>query len=147
MLKKKLLFLFVFLSVLFSAQNSADAILGHWIDKDNSVVVQIYKQKNEYRAKIIWFNEKLGSRKPMHERKDTSNPNPELRERKIIGMEILEGLEYVPEKNTWEFGKIYDASSGRHWDSAARIDQKGFLHVRGFWKYKWIGRSMIFMRK
>ena len=61
-------------------------------------------------------------------------------------MEILEGLQFNPETTSWEHGKIYDASSGRTWDSVASFSKDGTLKVRGYWKFKWIGKSLIFRR-
>lgn len=146
MVQKIFILLFCFFSLNFIAQSNADEILGDWISTDRNVSVKIFKIKDEYEAKIIWFNEKLGSKKPMHQRLDLQNPNPKFHTRKIIGMEILNGLRYSPKTNTWENGKIYDASSGRTWDSAISLMENGHLNVRGYWKFKWIGKSMTFKR-
>ncbi len=146
MFQKILFIIFSGFFLNFNAQSKADQILGDWISTDKSVAVKVFKIHDEYEAKIIWFNEKLGSKKPMHERYDTENPNPQLRSRKIIGMEILNGLHYNPKSDTWENGKIYDASSGRTWDSAIDMMANGTLKVRGFWKFKWIGKTMTFKR-
>ena len=61
-------------------------------DRDNTVSVKVYKYNKEYRAKVVWFDERLGSGKPMNLRRDTQNLDPELQKRKVIGLEILEGL-------------------------------------------------------
>ena len=45
-----------------------------------------------------------------------------------------------------ENGKIYDASSGRTWDTFAQINDEGKLYVCGFWKFSWIGKSLYFTR-
>ncbi|WP_034691170.1 DUF2147 domain-containing protein [Kaistella palustris] len=145
MIAKKILFFLLFSFTVIKAQ-SADDILGSWMAVDHSVAVKVYKVNDEYRAKVIWFDEKLGSGKPMNSRYDSGNPNPALRSRKIIGMEILEGLEYKPETHSWEHGIIYDASSGRHWDSSVKFGKDGLLNVRGYWKFKWIGKSLSFKK-
>ncbi len=146
MFQKISILLLLYFFTNFNAQSKADQILGDWISTDNSVAVKIFKIDDEYEAKIIWFNEKLGNKKPMHHRYDSANPNPKLRFRKIIGMEILNGLYYSIKSNTWENGKIYDASSGRTWDSAIDMMDNGSLKVRGYWKFKWIGKTMTFKR-
>lgn len=143
---KKTIYLLLFFPILFFSQSKADAILGKWMATDKSVKVEIYKVNNDYRAKILWFNDKLGSGKPMNSRHDTANPNPKLRSRKIIGMEILSDLEYNAKKNMWENGKIYDAYYGRTWDSAGWLLPDGKLKVRGFWKIQMIGKSLYFYR-
>ena len=146
MLIKNLTLILYFCFLNLSAQSKSDALLGKWLATDQSVAVEVYKQSGEYKAKVIWFDESLGSGKPMHTRTDFENPDPHLRKRKILGMQVLEGLEYNSAKNSWENGKIYDASSGRFWDSAAYITDQGLLKVRGYWKFKWIGKSLTFKR-
>lgn len=127
-------------------QQNADAVLGSWISTDNTVAVKVYKvHESEYRAKVIWFDDRLGSGIPMGKRVDDLNPDPAKRNRKILGAEILTGLKYNPKSNSWENGKIYDATSGRYWDSSAKFHNL-LLKVRGFWKFKWIGKSMSFRR-
>lgn len=143
----KTIYLLFFLSfgIAFS-QISKDALLGRWIATDKSVAVNVYKEGNSYKAKVIWFDERLGSGTPMYTRKDTHNPDENLRTRKIIGMDILNNLNYNPENQRWENGKIYDASSGRTWDTFAEIKKNGLLYVRGFWKFTWIGKSLYFTK-
>ena len=145
MRKKILIILLINFSLLNFAQKSGDAVLGKWIATDKSVAVEVYKISNQFRAKVIWFDENLGSGIPMEQRIDDENPNPKLRDRKILGLEILNGLTYDSNTKSWENGKIYDATSGRYWDSSAKMHQ-GLLKVRGFWKFKWIGKSMTFKR-
>lgn len=146
MIGKMYLLLLPFFCLSLNAQSHADDILGKWMAVDHSVLVKVDRHNNEYRAKILWFDVKLGSGIPLHLRLDKENPDPKLRSRKIIGMEILEGLQYNQQSHTWEHGRIYDASTGRHWDSSAKITADGILQVRGYWKFKWIGKSMSFKK-
>ncbi|KIA90469.1 DUF2147 domain-containing protein [Kaistella jeonii] len=146
MLRKTFIFIFYFSIFTLHAQVKADDILGNWTTVENSVSVKVYRLNNEYRAKVTWFDERLGSGKPMNLRHDTQNLDPELRKRKVIGMEILEGLKFNPATSSWENGTIYDGSSGRYWDSSVTLNKDGTLKVRGYWKVKWIGKSLIFRR-
>ena len=143
---KPTLFLLCLLSFSINAQSKKDDVLGKWISTDKSVAVQVYRLGNDFKAKVIWFDERLGSGTPMNMRHDSHNPNLKLRTRKVLGMDILEGLKYNFEKHRWENGKIYDASSGRTWDTFAEINEEGKLYVRGFWKFAWIGKSLYFTR-
>lgn len=139
-----ILLFFTFLNVF--CQITKDAILGKWMATDKSVAVSVYKEGNSFRAKVIWFDERLGSGKPMNSRVDIYNPDISLRHRKIIGMDILEGLQFDTEKQRYENGKIYDASSGRIWDAYVEIKEGNHLCVRGFWKWPWIGKTLYFVR-
>ena len=143
---KFILISFIFLSIFTTAQTNEDDVLGRWISTDNKVAVNIYKHGNNYRAKVIWFDEKLGSGEPMNARVDKHNPNPKLRKRKIIGMDILEDLHYNSSNHLWQNGRIYDASTGRTWDAFLEIQKNGELRVRGYWKFKWMGKTIHFKR-
>ena len=145
MLKPTIFFLFLF-SFCTNAQTKKDDVLGKWISSDKSVAVQVYRQGNDFQAKVIWFDERLGSGTPMNSRHDTHNPDVKLRARKVLGMDVLNGLNFNSANQRWENGKIYDASSGRTWDTFAEIDDEGRLYVRGFWKFSWIGKSLYFTR-
>jgi uncharacterized protein (DUF2147 family) len=134
----RLLAMFKFLSLVFFiglgfqsyAVNApeSDRICGKWISS----------------AKIIWFNDDPS--KPMEEWRDKHNPDPALRNRKIVGLEILNGLRYDSGSHTWEGGTIYDAQRGKQWDAAGYIDKDGELKVKGYWHIKIIGRTMTFRR-
>ena len=150
----RLLAMFKLLSFIFfialgfqSFANNApesDLICGKWISSDKKLIVDVYKEKGEFRAKIVWFNDDPS--KPMEEWRDKHNPDPALRNRKIVGLEILNGLRYDAGSHTWEGGTIYDAQHGKQWDAAGYIDKDGELKVKGYWHIKIIGRTMTFRR-
>ncbi|MBD1386733.1 DUF2147 domain-containing protein [Mucilaginibacter rigui] len=119
-------------------------ICGKWENEAKTLRIQISTQGNDFIAKIIWFSDTEG--KPMNYWKDKRNPNPKLRNRTILGMSILRDLKYNDKKGTWEDGIVYDSRHGKEWNASANINKKGQLKVRGYWHFKWIGKSMIFNR-
>lgn len=123
---------------------ASEQICGKWENEEKTLVVQVYKAENEFRAKIVWFND--GGGKKMDEWTDKNNPDPALRSRKILGMNVLEKLVYSPKSNSWEEGMIYDAKNGRHWNSSAYINEEGVLKVKGYWHFKFIGKTINFKR-
>ncbi|AMR33838.1 hypothetical protein A0256_21550 [Mucilaginibacter sp. PAMC 26640] len=122
-----------------------EQICGKWQTEEKNLVVQVYKENSQFKAKIIWFNDKDDS-KPMDYWTDKNNPDPALRSRKLIGLNVLENLVYDASTNSWEEGMIYDAKNGRHWNSSAYIDKNGLLKVKGYWHFKFIGKTMTFNR-
>ena len=147
-------FLLSFFSLLLFAGNTgntnnsiaaAELICGKWQTEEKSLTVQVYQVDNEFRAKIIWFNDG-DNEKDMGKWTDKRNPDPALRGRKILGMDVLEKLVYDADSNSWEDGVIYDAKSGRYWSSSAFIDKNGKLKVKGYWHFKFIGKTMTFKR-
>ncbi|MDF2430870.1 MAG: hypothetical protein JWP44_501 [Mucilaginibacter sp.] len=145
-------FLFVFVTILlFSAFASyagtippSERVCGKWESEEKNLIIQVYMKDNNYLAKVVWFKDT--GNQPMSYWKDFRNPDPALRSRKILGLSILSGLIYKPETNSWENGMVYDSKHGRTWNASAIIDKDGQLRVRGYWHFKFIGRTMTFKR-
>lgn len=127
------------------SNQNADAIIGKWMTTENNLEVEVYKQDNSFRAKIIWFTIEDTTR-PMNTRTDEKNPNPALRSRKWLGMEVLSNLKYNAHANEWQDGIIYDAKHGKEWDSVVWINEAGLMKVKGYWIFKWISQTLTFKR-
>ncbi len=126
--------------------SECDRVCGKWMSAEKNLIVQVYKDGIDFKAKVVWFDDADDPNRPMDTRTDDKNPDKALRNRKLIGMNVLEGLIYVPKSNSWENGQIYDAKSGRKWSSSAYISDNGDLKVTGYWHYKFIGKTMTFTR-
>ncbi|HVW14132.1 MAG TPA: DUF2147 domain-containing protein [Mucilaginibacter sp.] len=126
------------------AVQNADRICGKWMSEEKNLMVEVYRSGNEFRARIIWFKGEPGH--PMQGWLDTKNPNPALRKRKVLGMEILHGLKYERDSDSWEDGIVYDSMHGHEWNAAAYIDGHGLLRVRGYWHFKIFGKTLVFHR-
>lgn len=121
-------------------------ILGKWISTKKNVVIEVYKVSNQFQAKVLWFNDSDDPSRPMRSRLDIHNPNKDLRSRLILGMDVLEDLIYHPEKHRWEKGRIYDASSGKHWSSVVYFNKHKQLEVKGYWKFEFLCQTLAFVR-
>jgi len=140
--------LFIFFTALnVNAKNNPVAIIGKWaaLPKKN-LVVEVFRMGKEYKARVAWFNDRDDPSKPMKLRLDEKNPDPALRKRKLLGLEVLTNMVYNARANRWESGKIYDAKSGRIWSSTAWLTNDGILKVRGFWHFEFIGKNMNFIK-
>lgn len=122
----------------------SDRICGKWMSAEKNLMVEVYKTGDEFKAKIVWFNDDPS--KPMGEWSDKHNPNPALRTRKLLGMDVLRDFKYDTNSHTWEDGWIYDAQHGREWNAFAYIDKQGLLKVKGYWHFRILGRTMTFSR-
>jgi len=126
---------------------NSDKIVGEWMStEDNNLKVEVYKTGNEYRAKIVWFDDSDDKSRPMAERCDTKNPDKTLRTRKIIGLQVMQGLVYNADDDEWQGGQIYDASSGKQWNAKAWLTTDGCLKVRGYWHLEFMGQNMCFKK-
>lgn len=142
------LVLFYFSFISFSDGGVSDkqnSIVGKWKTVQNNLVVEVYKHNKEYKAKIVWFKNTEDNLKPIEDWVDEKNPAKELRNRKVLGMDILHGMTYNQKDHRWENGKIYDTSSGREYSSSAWF-QDDKLMVRGFWKVEFLGKTLVFER-
>lgn len=129
------------------ASTNSEKIIGKWLaSEDKNLVVEVYKSGNEFRAKIIWFDDSDDKSKPMAERCDTKNPDKKLRTRKIIGLQVMQGLVYNAGDDEWKGGQIYDASSGKQWNAKAWLTTDGCLKVRGYWHFEFMGQNICFKK-
>ena len=108
--------------------------------------MNVYKENNIYKAKVLWFDDTDDKTKPMERRLDEKNHNKQLRNRKVLGLDVLRNLQYDPIHNEWTGGKIYDCSSGREWDANISLTKDGMLKVRGFWHLEIFGKTVYFKR-
>jgi Uncharacterized protein conserved in bacteria len=132
------------LSISFtSVAQNADAILGKWMTLSGNCLVEVYKQNTEFKAKLLWFKE---GNKPLNDWTDEKNHDPALRNRKLLGMDVLRGLHYDPKDNEWVDGIIYDASSGKEWDSEVWLTDQNLLKVKGYWLFKFLSQTKTFKK-
>jgi uncharacterized protein (DUF2147 family) len=142
-LKLIILLLFFFRG---TSDHSENKILGKWISTHKNLIVEVYKENKEFKAKVVWFNDRDDRSKPMATRTDEHNPNENLRDKKIIGLDILKQLSYNPKTDRWEDGVIYDPLSGREWSSVVYFNDEGLMVVKGYWHFEFISKTLTFKR-
>jgi len=94
---------------------------------------------------VVWL------RSPLNEEgcelRDKNNPDPALRERLIIGLEILRGL--VPSNQdplTFTGGTIYDPVSGNTYRCQLKLESSDRLYLRGYIAIPLVGRTTTWTR-
>jgi uncharacterized protein (DUF2147 family) len=146
---KKLFFLpllIITIAVSGTAPHSSDDIIGCWMSTENNLEVEVFKTGKEYKARIIWFDDRDDKNSPMNVRNDRKNPNKELRKRKVVGLEVMNGLIYNADTEEWQDGRIYDASTGKDWNVKALMTKDNYLKVRGYWHFQFLGQNMFFKK-
>ena len=111
------LFLTLLLLVPLALAADEDKILGIWATPENDCKIEIFKSGSKYYGRIVWLKEPLYpadddggmAGRPVVDRQ---NPNPDLRSRPLIGLQLIEGFTYVG-KNVWEKGTIYNPDNGK----------------------------------
>jgi len=69
-----------------------------------------------------------------HERrdqKDIYNDEESLRERRVLGLTVMDGFTYDADEEKWTGGTIYDPKKGKRYDGAVWLDESGNLVARG----------------
>ncbi|MEL7368501.1 MAG: DUF2147 domain-containing protein [Myxococcota bacterium] len=80
------------------------------------------------------------------DRRDIKNPDPKLRDRKLLGAKILWGFKPDnDEKTKWVDGQIYDPDNGKTYDCKLRLED-GKLRIRGYVGISWFGRTTVWTR-
>ena len=124
-----------------SAQN-ADAILGKWINPTGEGQITIYKKADKFFGKLSWIKEPNDANgKP---KTDLKNPEPTLRTRPELGMELLKNFTHDGE-NTYENGTIYDPKSGKIYSCKMTLNDKK-LKIRGYIGVSLFGRTETWTR-
>jgi uncharacterized protein (DUF2147 family) len=107
---KYVILLFLTLGFLnyIQAQEPSDKIFGIWFNEDKTSKIELYKTGETYSGKIIWLAEL--EKNPENKPKDINNPNPEMRNKEILGLDIITGLQYS--RGIWVNGMIYAPKRG-----------------------------------
>ena len=125
---------------------SADVILGKWISSEKNLIVEVFKEKNIYKSKIVWFTVTEEASKSMHSFLDQKNPNKTLRNNKLVGLQILNGLKFNALSGRWEDGTVYDPNTGKFWSAVVFFDENNKLAVKGYWQFEFLSKTMHFER-
>jgi len=130
------------------AERAGDEILGLWHTTDDKAVVQISKVNNQYFGRIISLKDpnwppNSGARGTP--KLDRRNPNPELRNRPIAGLQFMGNFVYAG-NNVWEGGKIYDPESGKSYKCKLTLSNPNRLLVRGYVGFSMLGRTEVWTR-
>jgi uncharacterized protein (DUF2147 family) len=131
-----------------------DAIVGLWATdpegEGGQAHIEIYADGDRYNGKIVWLDEPIYPSDDEQgmagkEKVDRENPDASLRDRKIIGLILMEGFVFDG-KGTWQKGTIYDPDNGKTYKSKVKLTNDGVLKVRGFIGVSLIGRTSQWTR-
>ena len=138
---KKIILSIIALALPLSAAFAQD-VLGKWKLEDGTAIVEVYQNGDVYNGKIVWLEkptEADGSPAV-----DNNNPDPALRSRQLIGLNMLHGLKAAGSE--YSGGKIYDPGNGKTYNCSMKVEGD-VLHVRGSLdKRGLIGRTMDWFR-
>ena len=68
----------------------AQDVIGKWKLENGSAIVEVYKNGDTFNGKIVWLEKPTEADGTPS--KDENNPDPSLRQRQLIGLNMLSGL-------------------------------------------------------
>ena len=143
MLKKTGIILLIVMALGFAASaQKADAILGTWVNPNGQDHILIYKKGNKYFGKLDWIkfpNDEQGKPKT-----DKENPDPALRSRPDLGLELLKDFTFNGD-NVWDDGTIYDPKNGKTYSCKMTLEGNS-LRIRGYVVFSLFGRTEVWTR-
>jgi uncharacterized protein (DUF2147 family) len=118
--------------------------VGLWYAEGGAAQVELTRCGHALCGRVAWL------RSPFDEdgceQRDRHNPDPALRERPVIGMEILSGLQASVDDRTWSGGTIYDPVSGNTYRCILQLEGENRLRIRGYVGIPLIGRTTTWIR-
>lgn len=87
--------------------------LGVWVEEDGGAHIEIVSCQDKLCGHIVWL--KNPTDQNGQPQTDRNNPNPALRNRPILGMLIMAGLQ-PNDDNTYLEGRVYNSEDGKVYD-------------------------------
>ena len=137
-------FVTVLLTVTTAFGAGPDNILGSWNTDGGDSRLELYRCGEKICGKIIWLkvpNYIDSTDGPVGTTKvDRKNPDPALRNRPILGLQVMKGLT-VKGDNRWGNGTCYDPETGKSYKCKMRLASPDRLELRGYIGISLIGRT------
>lgn len=124
-------------------------ILGIWRTEGDESKVEIFMCGEKVCGKIVWLKNpkyfdnsdgQVGTQVI-----DRKNPDPALRTRPVLGLQILSGFTEQGD-NTWGNGTCYDPKSGKTYRGTIHLASPDRLELRGYIGIPLFGRSSVWIR-
>ena len=113
------------------------AIVGVW-DTGDGAHVQVYEREGKIHGKFVLFYDE-----PPSGGLDIKNPDPNLRDRHLVGTDLIRNFEFVDKK--WRNGRIYNPENGKEYKADLEL-RDGVLKVRGWIGIRLLGRTVEWVR-
>jgi uncharacterized protein (DUF2147 family) len=116
------------------AQTRPDQILGVYWSPKKDAKIEIYKKDDRYFGKSVWV---------ATPKKDIENPDKQLRQRDMLGVNLLTNFSY--DDGAYSGGEVYDPANGKTYSCKISFIGQN-LKVRGYIGISLFGRTEIFER-
>jgi uncharacterized protein (DUF2147 family) len=118
--------------------------VGTWVADDGKSHVAIAACGPALCGTVTWLRNPLNAAgQPQN---DANNPDPSLRARPVVGLQILQGLVPDSTANQWEGGSIYDPEDGKTYACTMMLTDPNTLRVHGYVGIAMFGRTQTWTR-
>jgi uncharacterized protein (DUF2147 family) len=104
---------------------AAEPVTGRWVTADKDGVILIAPCGKAVCGTLDKF---LVAPPEGLDQRDINNPDPKMRQRRLLGLPILSG--FTADRDIWR-GRIYDPKSGKSYRSIIRRKAANLLEVKG----------------
>jgi uncharacterized protein (DUF2147 family) len=104
-------------SSLLYPQSESERIEGVWLNHLENAEVEIFQRDGKFYGKNVWID--IPQNIDINFPTDKNNPDPKLRDRKIIGLEIITNVDFS--NGVWQNGKLYSPKNGQTVDCSLKI--------------------------
>ena len=105
--------------------SSTANVNGYWITADRTAVVRVATCG----TKLCGTVTRVLARGPQVPSTDVNNPQPSLRSRPLVGLQVLSG--FASSGSSWINGRAYDPKTGRSYKARLTPNADGTLTVTG----------------
>ncbi len=122
---------------------SAQDITGHWLTEDGEGVIEIRPCGEQRCGRITWMKDPKGKdgKPPI----DANNPDPNLRSRRICGLQIINGLKAQGD-GSWADGQVYNPDDGKTYGMKMRREGADMIKAHGYLGFELFGKSQDWRR-
>lgn len=124
--------------------SSPNQIVGVWEAEDGIIKLEVFDADGSYSARMI-YGKLLVEADGKTFKKDTLNPDPQLRSRSLEGIVFLTNLKWDASDRRWEGGSWYSGANGRTASARASLVD-GKMEFRVYQGTPVLGRTMVMRR-
>lgn len=125
----------------FAQAAEPDGALGYWINR-SGWLIETAPCDDGLCGTVVG----IGGRRADPQRFDIHNPDPNLSQRPLCGIEIFGSFEPNGSPGEWEGGWIYNPRDGKTYRSNMKLGEGDTLEVRGFVLSPMFGRTIVLVR-
>jgi uncharacterized protein (DUF2147 family) len=127
------------------ARQPAANPVGLWYAEGGAAQIEVRDCNGALCGRVVWL------RSPFDEHgcelRDRHNPADSMRQRPVIGLEILSGLERSSSaEGVWTAGTLYDPGSGNTYRASLTVAGENRLELRGYVGIPLLGRTATWIR-